>query len=72
MRRRKLLIGKYDKEENPEPDLLTNMEKAIYTFLTPITPVNMLKDYGNEFRFLNGKGRNVISSSAIYPNFEKC
>ena len=55
-------------------DFLTNMEGALHTFLTPITPIVMSGDYiykgGHGIQSLNGKGRNVVLSAAIHPDFE--
>ncbi len=55
-------------------DHITNMEGALHTFLTPITPITMSGDYiykgGHGVQSLNGKGRNVVLSAAIHPDFE--
>lgn len=56
-------------------DKITNMEGALHTFVTPITPITMSGDAGynrgHVIMDLNGKGRNVVLSAAIHPDFEK-
>lgn len=54
---------------------ITNMEGALHTFLTPIVPITMTGDYTFRGRhdlipLENGKGRNVVMSAAVQPDFE--
>ncbi len=56
-------------------DKITNMEGALHTFVTPITPITMSGDYvyknKHSINFIgNGQGRNVVLSAAIQPDFE--
>ncbi|MBA2729097.1 MAG: hypothetical protein H0U49_13115 [Parachlamydiaceae bacterium] len=55
-------------------DLITNMEGALHSFLTAICPITMSGDYTftktHSIAPLNGKGRNVILSTNIQPDFE--
>lgn len=56
-------------------DKITWMEGALHTFVTPLCPIVMSGDYlfrnGHQIRFLEGKGRVVILSTSIQPDFEK-
>ncbi|MBS0649273.1 MAG: hypothetical protein JSS10_08640 [Verrucomicrobia bacterium] len=58
-----------------EGDKVTWMEGALHTFLTPICPIVMSGDYyyknGHQILFTEGKGRQVILSASIQPDFEK-
>lgn len=60
-------------------DIITNMEGAMHTFLTPICPITMTGDYSYNKKHTClplqssqkiPRGRNVILSAAIHPDFE--
>jgi len=57
-----------------EGRMITNMEGALNTFSTEITPITMSGDYiyknGHGIAPLNDKGRQVILSANIQPDFE--
>lgn len=56
-------------------DVITNMEGAMHTFLTPVTTTTMVGDYvyrgyHDISHFDQGLGREVILSGAVQPDFE--
>lgn len=72
-----LMRNKQDKKlgiKMQSGDQITNMEGALHTFLTAVTPIIMSGDHtfknGHTLVSLNGKGRNVVLSTAIHPDFE--
>jgi len=70
--KKKLALGvKYVKG-----DLITNMEGALHTFVTPIGPIMMPGDYRWEGvvkgpQFADNQVRPMILSAAIHPDFER-
>jgi len=59
-----------------EGDSITNMEGLMHTFVTPIGEVVLTGDYiykygHNATEFEKGKGRSIIMSFMIQPDFEK-
>jgi hypothetical protein len=56
-------------------DKITNMEGALHSFMTPICPTTMTADYAfkgsHSYEYLNGKGRTLVLSAAIHPDFER-